>query len=88
MTTLSAPQLIELVQSLAGTVQSLQHQLEWFKPQMFGTKSERMRVLEGSAQLALEGLPASTDSAAPPKQRTIPVLRNYRCRSRPVCLRP
>jgi hypothetical protein len=51
MTTLSAPQLIELVQSLAGTVQSLQHQLEWFKRQMFGTRSERMRVLEGSAQL-------------------------------------
>jgi transposase len=72
MTTLSAPQLIELVQSLVGTVQSLQHQLEWFQRQMFGTKSERMRVLEGSAQLALEGLPASTDSAAPPKERTIP----------------
>jgi transposase len=71
MTTLSAPQLIELVQSLVGTVQSLQHQLEWFQRQMFGTKSERMRVLEGASQLALDGLPAATDSAAPPKQRTI-----------------
>jgi hypothetical protein len=72
MTTLSAPQLIELVQSLAGTVQSLQHQLEWFKRQMFGTRSERMHVLEGSSQLALEGVLASADSAAPPKERTIP----------------
>jgi transposase len=72
MTTLSAPQLIELVQSLVGTVQSLRHQLEWFKRQMFGTRSERMRVLEESSQLVLDGVLASPQQAAPPKERTIP----------------
>lgn len=39
--------------TLATTVQSLQTQLEWFRRQMFGTKSERLRVLGSAQQLAL-----------------------------------
>jgi transposase len=46
-------QFIALVQTLGSTIQSLQHQLEWFQRQMFGTKSERLRVLENAQQLAL-----------------------------------
>ncbi len=42
-------QFIALVQTLGSTIQSLQHQLEWFQRQMFGTKSERLRVLEERA---------------------------------------
>ena len=38
-------QFIALVQALGSTIQSLQSQLEWFQRQMFGTKSERLRVL-------------------------------------------
>jgi hypothetical protein len=46
-------QFIALVQTLGSTIQSLQQQLEWFQRQMFGTKSERLRVLENAQQLAL-----------------------------------
>jgi Transposase C of IS166 homeodomain len=53
MATYSPAQFIALVQTLAATVQSLQAQLEWFQRQTFGTKSERLRVLESAQQLAL-----------------------------------
>src|ERR1700723_871707 len=46
-------QFVALVQTLGATIQSLQRQLEWFQRQMFGTKSERLRVLESAQQLAL-----------------------------------
>ena len=44
MASYNPAQFIALVQTLAATVQSLQVQLEWFQRQMFGTKSERLRV--------------------------------------------
>ena len=60
-------QFIALVQTLGSTIQSLQHQLEWFQRQMFGTKSERLRVLESAQQLGSgrgTGRPV-TDGAGP-----------------------
>ena len=47
---LSSAELIGLVRSQAQTIEALSqrlaaltHQLEWFKRQMFGTRSERLR---------------------------------------------
>jgi hypothetical protein len=48
MASYSPAQFIALVQTLGTAIQSLQTQLEWFQRQMFGTKSERLRVLENA----------------------------------------
>jgi hypothetical protein len=49
MASYSPAQFIALVQTLFATVQSVQSQLEWFQRQMFGTKSEKLRVLASQA---------------------------------------
>jgi hypothetical protein len=71
MASLSSAQLIGLVQTLGATVQSLQHQLEWFKRQMFGTRSERLRVLENAQQLALGQVLAPPQQPVPAKERVV-----------------
>jgi transposase len=67
----SPAQFIALVQTLAATVQSLQAQLEWFQRQTFGTKSERLRVLENAQQLALGEVLAPPSAALPAKERLV-----------------
>ncbi|MDB6013486.1 MAG: hypothetical protein JWL65_5736 [Gammaproteobacteria bacterium] len=64
-------QFIALVQTLGSTIQSLQHQLEWFQRQMFGTKSERLRVLENAQQLALGEVLATPPPMVPAKERLV-----------------
>ena len=64
-------QFIALVQTLGSTIQSLQHQLEWFQRQMFGTKSERLRVLENAQQLALGEVLSAPPQAVPAKERLV-----------------
>ena len=71
MASYSPAQFISLVQALAATVQSLQHQLEWFQRQMFGTKSERLRVLESAQQLALGEILAPPSEMVPAKERLV-----------------
>ena len=71
MASYSAAQFIALVQTLAATVQSLQAQLEWFQRQMFGTKSERLRVLENAQQLALGEVSAPPSETVPAKERLV-----------------
>jgi transposase len=71
MASYSPAQFIALVQTLAATVQSLQHQLEWFQRQMFGTKSERLRVLENAQQLALGEVLAPPQEAVPAKESLV-----------------
>ncbi len=71
MASFSAPQFIALVQSLTATIQSLQHRLEWFERQIFGTKSERLRVLENDQQLALGEVLAAPEREAPAKERPV-----------------
>jgi len=71
MASYSPAQFIALVQTLAATVQSLQHQLEWFQRQMFGTKSERLRVLENAQQLALGEVLAPPSETVPAKERLV-----------------
>ena len=64
-------QLIALVQTLGATIQSLQGQLAWFQRQMFGTKSERLRVLENAQQLALGEVLATPPQILPAKERLV-----------------
>ena len=61
---LSPVEIRGIFQSQAQTIDALKHQLEWFKRQMFGTKSERLAVLENSQQLALQELALSREPAA------------------------
>ena len=64
-------QFIALVQTLGATIQSLQSQLEWFQRQMFGTKSERLRVLESAQQLALGEVLAAPSQTVPAQGRLV-----------------
>jgi transposase len=71
MAAYSPAQFIALVQTLAATVQSLQAQLEWFQRQTFGTKSERLRVLENAQQLALGEVLVPPSQKVPAKERLV-----------------
>jgi transposase len=66
---LSPAELIALVRSQASTITDLQHQLEWFKRQLFGSKSERFAPEPNPAQLHLgEELTAPTEISEPRKE--------------------
>jgi transposase len=71
MASYSPAQFIALVQTLGTAIQSLQTQLEWFQRQMFGTKSERLRVLENAQQLALGEVLAPPQQRIPAKERLV-----------------
>jgi transposase len=60
---LSTRQVVELVVKQAQTIVSLQHQLDWFKRQLFGSKSERVITLPNAQQLNLMEIVAD----APPQ---------------------
>ena len=63
LATLSAAQLTQMLRSRDATIESLRAQLEWFKRQIFGAKSERYAVQPDAAQLHLGDV-----LAAPPAQ--------------------
>lgn len=71
MASLSASQLIALVQSLTATIQSMQHRLDWFERNLFGTKSERLRVLENDQQLSLGEVLGPPEREKPAKERQV-----------------
>ena len=78
ITALSSAELIGLVRSQAQTIEALSqrlaaltHQLEWFKRQMFGAKSERLRVLENAQQLALGEILVPPQAPAPREERMV-----------------
>lgn len=50
---LSTAELVALVQSQATTIDALKHQLEWFKRQVFGHKSERYAPQPDPSQMHL-----------------------------------
>ena len=57
---------------LVEMVSSLQHRLAWFERQLFGTKSERLRVLEQDArQLALGEMLINGAPSSPVQKRTV-----------------
>src|SRR6266536_6417501 len=69
LTALSTAQLAALVHTQAQTIEALQHQLTWFKRQLFGAKSERFIGLPDARQLNLGELIGS--SSAAPEQRKV-----------------
>src|SRR6185312_14266774 len=71
MASYSPAQFITLVQTLGATIQALQGQIEWFQRQMFGTKSERLRVLENAQQLALGEVLAAPPQTVPAKESLV-----------------
>jgi len=63
---LSAPQMIDLLQAQAATIDALKHQLDWFKRQLFGQKSERFAPTPDAQQMHLgEVMPLPEDVPAP-----------------------
>jgi transposase len=67
--TLSPRQVVDLVGSLSREVETLRHQLDWFKRQVFGQKSER-RIIDGAdGQMSL-GKEIHQDQAASPMPPT------------------
>ena len=68
---LSPPQLTALVHSQAQTITALTHQLEWFKRQVFGNKSERFAPELDPTQLHLgEALPVP--ATLPESRKSVP----------------
>jgi hypothetical protein len=53
---LTPAQWLEMVRSQAATIEVLQQRLAWFERQVFGSKSERLSVLENPQQSALAEL--------------------------------
>ena len=68
---LDLPQALGLVRSLTETVAHLQHQLDWFKRQLFGSKSERFMAPDPLQMHLGEALPLPSE-APPPREKTIP----------------
>ena len=68
---LSTSQLTALVHSQAQTITALTHQLEWFKRQVFGHKSERFAPALDPSQLHLgEALPVP--ATLPESRQSVP----------------
>jgi len=69
----------ELAQQLAQAI----HRIEWFERQLFGTKSERLKVLQNTQQLSLgEELGSTpTQEETPAEERTVAAHKRRRARS-------
>ena len=63
--TFSPRQVVDLVSSLRQEVDTLKHQLDWFKRQVFGQKSERRIIDNASGQMSL-GEAITQDQVAQP----------------------
>ncbi len=63
--TFSPRQVVDLVGSLSREVDSLKHQLDWFKRQVFGQKSERRILDSADGQMSL-GEAMTQDQVVPP----------------------
>lgn len=70
LTALSSAQLAELVLAQGQTIESLQHQLDWFRRQLFGAKSERFIAQPNVHQLHLGEL-VSTSPPAAEQRKTV-----------------
>lgn len=76
--TFSPRQVVDLVSSLSQEIQALKHQLDWFKRQVFGQKSER-RILDGAdGQMSLGEAITPEQSAVPPPAVERPVAAHTR----------
>jgi transposase len=71
VTTMSGAELQNLVRSQADTIAALRHQLDWFRRQLFGQKSERFAPEPNPAQMHL-GEVLLIPTVTPEKVKTIP----------------
>ena len=71
MASLSLPQLVALVHSRNAAIDALKHQLDWFKRQLFGHKSERFAPEPDPTQMYLGEMMASPTSPAQDKHRVV-----------------
>ena len=65
----SPQQVVDLVGALSREVDVLKHQLEWFKRQVFGAKSERRIINSASGQMCLGELPIPETPPEAPGQK-------------------
>jgi len=69
---ISVEQLQAQVLAQMQLIEALKRQIEWFRRQMFGSKSERLVLQENPQQIALgEILDQGSAVAAPPKRRVV-----------------
>lgn len=68
---LSLMEIRGIFQSQAQTIDQLKHRLDWFERQMFGTKSERLVVLDNAQQLPLAELAPASEPAAAVKIQSV-----------------
>lgn len=81
---LDAQQVVQLLRSQAAQIEALRAQLEWFKRQVFGQKSERYPVQPDAQQMHLgeylgEAMPAT--EPAPQAEQDVPAHKRRRVRS-------
>lgn len=70
----------ERVAALERQVESLEQQLDWFKRQLFGRKSEKRLVEVPPEQPLLDGLVADTSTSAAPSTETVTYTRRKKRR--------
>src|SRR5690606_21388100 len=63
--------LLALTRSQQEEIKTLKRQLEWFKKQLFGPKSERRHIDSSPDQLSLGEAAAPADSTTEPPVRTV-----------------
>jgi transposase len=73
----------EQVVSLSRELAAAQQQLDWFKRQLFGQKSERRLIESAGAQLNLGALIDQGQAQAPPKQQVIAAHTRRVARAKP-----
>ncbi len=74
----SPQQVVNLVGSLHQEVETLKHQLDWFKRQVFGQKSERRIIDPASGQMSLGEAITPDQSVPPPVPDERPVAAHSR----------
>jgi transposase len=72
-TTRNPEELTDLLHAQARTIAELKHQLEWFKRQVFGAKSERFAPAPDPSQMHLgEVFPVPAPAAQPESRQSVP----------------
>src|SRR5438876_4878186 len=65
-------QIVVRFQDFAQQIEALQYQLDWFKRQLFGQKSERRIIVDPAQQMSLgESLNVVPQDGPPPAQRPV-----------------
>ncbi|MHB1239520.1 MAG: IS66 family transposase [Gammaproteobacteria bacterium] len=76
--TLSPQQFVDLAHSMSREIEILEHQLDWFKRQLFGQKSERRLIDGDNAQMSLGEAITPEQTAVPPPPAERPVAAHTR----------